>query len=116
MKNNFLRGFCIEWDSLDKDSFVRRIPALKCLDRLSFDKPITLFSGENGSGKSTLLEAIATEYGFNPEGGTVNFNFSTYDASSGLDNSIILSKGVRRAKSGYFSHIRDAVPATAAGL
>ncbi len=51
MKNNFLRGFYIEWDSLGKDSFVRHVPALKGLDRLSFDKPITLFSGENGSGK-----------------------------------------------------------------
>ena len=102
MKNNFLRGFYIEWDSIGKDSFVNRIPALKGLDRLSFDKPITLFCGENGSGKSTLLEAIATEYGFNPEGGTVNFNFSTYDASSDLDKSIVLTKGVRRARSGYF--------------
>ncbi len=102
MKDNFLRGFFIEWDDVDKDSFVRYIPALKDLMWLGFDKPITIFSGENGSGKSTLLEAIAVEYGFNGEGGTMNFNFSTYDISSNLDTSIILSKGARRAKIGYF--------------
>ena len=33
--------------------------------------------GENGTGKSTLLEAIAAAWGFNPEGGTRNFRFST---------------------------------------
>ena len=56
MKNNFLRGFYIEWDSLDKDSFVRRIPALKCLDRLSFDKPITLFSGTEAESPRCLKQ------------------------------------------------------------
>ncbi|MFE8046158.1 hypothetical protein RBA69_05360 [Brenneria goodwinii] len=30
--------------------------------------------GENGSGKSTLLESLAVSMGFNPEGGTKNFN------------------------------------------
>jgi predicted ATPase len=33
--------------------------------------------GENGTGKSTLLEAIAIAFGFNPEGGTKNFRFSS---------------------------------------
>ena len=45
---------------------------------LRFHKPITFFVGENGSGKSTMLEAIAVAYGFNPEGGTKNYSFSTY--------------------------------------
>ena len=35
---------------------------------MEFHKNITFFCGENGSGKSTLLEAIAVNYGFNPEG------------------------------------------------
>lgn len=102
MKDNFLRGIYIEWDELDKDSYARRIPALSKLSRLDFDKSVTLFSGENGSGKSTLLEAIACEYGFNAEGGTLNFNFSTYDDISDLGDAIVIVKGTERAKSGYF--------------
>ncbi len=59
-----------------------------------FNKPITFFVGENGSGKSTLLEAIAVAYGFNPEGGTKNYSFSTYDSHSELCEAIRLIKGV----------------------
>ena len=58
--------------------------------------------GENGSGKSTLLEAIAVAYGFNPEGGTRNYSFSTYDSHSELCDTIRLIKGAYRAKMGYF--------------
>lgn len=49
-----------------------------------FNKPIIFLVGENGSGKSTLLEAIAVAYGFNPEGGTKNYSFSTYESHSEL--------------------------------
>lgn len=41
---------------------------------------VTFPVGENGSGKSTLLEAIATAWGLNPEGGTRNFRFTTFDS------------------------------------
>ena len=58
--------------------------------------------GENGSGKSTLLEALAVAYGFNPEGGTKNYSFSTYDSHSRLHEAIKVSKGYRKAKWGYF--------------
>jgi predicted ATPase len=58
--------------------------------------------GENGSGKSTLLEAIAVQYGFNPEGGTKNYSFSTYDSHSELCDALTLIKGARKAKWGYF--------------
>ena len=58
--------------------------------------------GENGSGKSTLLEAIAIAYGFNPEGGTKNYSFSTYDSHSNLCESMRLLKGYRKAGWGYF--------------
>lgn len=50
------------------------------MEEVVFEKPITFFVGENGSGKSTLLEALAVSYGFNPEGGTKNYSFSTYDS------------------------------------
>ena len=35
------------------------VPAVRTLDRLDLDVPVTFFVGENGSGKSTLLEGIA---------------------------------------------------------
>lgn len=37
------------------------IPAIKGLDRLVFDAPVTLLAGDNGTGKSTLLEALAVK-------------------------------------------------------
>ena len=40
-------------------SFPFSVPAIRTLDTLSLDSPVTYFVGENGSGKSTLLEAIA---------------------------------------------------------
>jgi predicted ATPase len=62
----------------------RSIPAFRALGQLTFSRPVTFFVGENGSGKSTLLEAIAVNYGFNPEGGSRNFRFSTRDSHSEL--------------------------------
>lgn len=62
------------------------LPAIKSLDGFTFQKPVTIFVGENGMGKSTILEAIAIKYGFNPEGGSRNFNFATYKSYSALHN------------------------------
>ena len=45
---------------------------------------------------------MAIEYGFNPEGGTINYSFSTYDSHSQLHEAIRISKGYRQAKGGYF--------------
>jgi predicted ATPase len=72
------------------------------VEHLTFHKPITFFVGENGSGKSTMLEAIAVAYGFNPEGGTRNYSFSTYDSHSELCNAIRLARGYKKAGWGYF--------------
>ena len=46
-----------------------------------FYKTYYFFVGENGTEKSTFLEAIAMVLGFNPEGGSKNFTFSTYSRS-----------------------------------
>ena len=97
-----INGVLIDWDKIDRGSYLREIPAIHDVDRIDFSNPVTFFVGENGSGKSTLLEAIAVEYGFNPEGGTRNYNFSTYDSHSELCQAIRLSRGVRRARYGYF--------------
>ena len=90
-----IQGVSIDWNKIDEGSYLRGIEAIKGLEELSFNKNITIFVGENGSGKSTMLEAIAVSYGFNPEGGTRNYSFSTYDSHSELCEAIRLSRGIR---------------------
>ena len=102
MNDLFIQKISIDWGTITEDSYLRQIEALKNMQSLQLSKPITIFTGENGSGKSTLLEAVAVAYGFNPEGGTKNYNFSTYDSHSELHEAITLSKGYRRATGGYF--------------
>jgi predicted ATPase len=63
---------------------------------------VTFIIGENGSGKSTLLEAIAVAWGFNPEGGSKNFRFSTRRSHSELNEYLTLVKGIKRPRDGYF--------------
>ncbi|MDD2362028.1 MAG: AAA family ATPase [Oscillospiraceae bacterium] len=89
---------------IDKQSYLSKLPAIKYLSdnkSLSLSKNVTFFVGENGTGKSTLIESIAVAYGFNPEGGTKNFNFSTNQSHSDLWEHITLSKG-KFAKDGFF--------------
>ncbi len=102
MNENFIREISIDWNYVEKDSYLRNIKALTNLTKMEFDSPITYFVGENGTGKSTLLEAIAVAYGFNAEGGTLNYRFSTFDDVSNLSNAIKLSKSFVRPKGNYF--------------
>ena len=98
----FIKSLIIHWDKVSKNSYVRKIKSLKGLESLAFQSPVTFYVGENGSGKSTLLEAMAVSYGFNPEGRTMNYDFSTFDSHSELYEAVTLVKGYRRAKWGYF--------------
>ena len=75
---------------------------MRSLHTLELHPKVTFIIGENGSGKSTLLEAIATAWGFNPEGGTKNFRFQTRRSHSTLHEYLLLLKGIRRAKDGFF--------------
>ena len=102
MNNLYLQGLRIDWESVPQDSYVHKIPAIKSISEIKFEKGVTFLVGENGSGKSTLLEAIAVAFGYNAEGGTRNYNFSTYNDLSPLSDSITLVKGFRRPKFGYF--------------
>ncbi len=63
---------------------------------------ITFFVGENGSGKSTLMEAIAVAAGFNPEGGSKHFNFSTRASHSKLHGALRLVRTAKRPSTGFF--------------
>ena len=78
------------------------LPVIKNLESIEFHPKVTFFVGENGTGKSTLLEAIATAWGFNPEGGTKNFSFSTRKSHSELHKYLRLSKSYKRPKDGFF--------------
>ncbi|WP_055106659.1 AAA family ATPase [Paenibacillus ihumii] len=78
------------------------LPAVADLEQLDFHPRVTYIVGENGMGKSTLLEAIAVALGFNPEGGTLNFNFSTAETHSELHEYIRLVRGVRKPRDGFF--------------
>jgi len=69
-----------------EDCYLHTLPVVRHLAerQLDFSSQVTFFVGENGTGKSTLLEALAVAYGFNPEGGTKNFRFSTAATHSEL--------------------------------
>ncbi|WP_410514179.1 AAA family ATPase [Paenibacillus sp. BR2-3] len=78
------------------------LPAVRTLERLVFQKQVTFLVGENGTGKSTLLEGIAAAWGFNPEGGTLNFSFNTRPSHSSLYEFFRIARGVTRPKDGFF--------------
>lgn len=91
-------------NSLSENSYLNDLPIIKYLaanKKLKFSSNITFLVGENGTGKSTLLEAIAVAYGFNAEGGTINFSFSTKDTHSELSEHLTLTKR-DYAKDGFF--------------
>jgi len=87
---------------IDDSVYPFSLPAVKNLKSLPLKSNVTFLIGENGTGKSTLLEAIAVNYGFNPEGGSRHFNFSTMPTHSQLHEHITLVKNHRKAKDGFF--------------
>ncbi|VBB07133.1 atpase aaa-type core [Lucifera butyrica] len=78
------------------------LPAISNLHEIKLHPKVTFFIGENGAGKSTLVEAIAIAFGFNPEGGSKHFSFSTRESHSELYKYIVLRKGVKRPRDSYF--------------
>lgn len=102
MNDQFIQKIRIDWDKISDFNYLKRIPAFNDINQIEFTRPITFFVGENGSGKSTLLEAIAIASGFNPEGGSRNYYFSTHDDYSDLYKALQIKKGYRKEKWGYF--------------
>ncbi len=86
----------------ERVAYPYNIPSILNLEELKFSKSVTFITGENGSGKSTLVEALAIKAGFNPEGGSRNFNFKTQDSHSELYNDIKLIRGPYRNTDGFF--------------
>ncbi|MGH7461220.1 MAG: AAA family ATPase [Longimicrobiales bacterium] len=100
---HYVRSVRLLRDQIDSfDPFPFHLPAVRNLSELTFHPAGTFLVGENGSGKSTLWEGIAIAYGYNPEGGSRNFNFATRNSHSVLHRHLRLVRGVQRPKDGYF--------------
>ncbi|MDR6884658.1 AAA family ATPase [Bacillus sp. 3255] len=101
--NSYLRQIQLNRKGIPSyNSYPFNLGAIKNLNQLDFHPKVTYIVGENGMGKSTLMESIAVAWGFNPEGGTINFSFSTRSTHSNLYEYIHLIKGPRRPKDGFF--------------
>lgn len=50
-------------DASREDTYPLTVPLLRDLDRLTFDRPVTMLCGDNGSGKTTLMELLAMKLG-----------------------------------------------------
>jgi hypothetical protein len=101
-------GF-LRWIELDADvpsaGYPYTLPVvagLRAAGRLRLDPAVTFLTGDNGTGKSTLIEAIAVAAGFNPEGGSVNFRFSTRATESPLGRYLRLVRAPGKPRTGYF--------------
>lgn len=86
----------------DWKAFPFCIPAVKKLKRLELHPAVTFLIGENGIGKSTLIEAMAIRMGFNPEGGSKNFQFKTRESHSELYHFLTLERAPHRPMDGFF--------------
>nr|WP_295972128.1 AAA family ATPase [uncultured Bacillus sp.] len=84
------------------DNFPLNLPAIRHFQDIDLHPNVTYIIGENGMGKSTLLEGISIALGFNPEGGSLNFRFSSYDSHSNLEQYLRIAKGVYRAQDSFF--------------
>lgn len=103
LNTQFLIEVALQRDTVPSfDAYPFRLNAVRRLDTLRLHPAVTFLVGENGAGKSTLLEATAVAWGFNPEGGTLNFNFTTRDSHSTLWRHLRLSRGVQRPRDGFF--------------
>lgn len=104
LKRYYIRSVKLAERIFNETGYLTKLPVVRNLadiKELRFQKPVTFFVGENGTGKSTLLEALAVAMGFNAEGGSRNFNFSTNSTESRLHEFLAIAKADYPAD-GYF--------------
>ncbi|HVH67159.1 MAG TPA: AAA family ATPase [Gemmatimonadales bacterium] len=87
-------------------AFPFSIPAIRTLDELTLERPVTFFVGENGSGKSTLLEGIAAAAGLPTVGAADLTADETLAAQRRLARALRLSWS-RRTTRGFFLRAED---------
>jgi predicted ATPase len=91
------------WDGME---FPFSVPAIRALERLDLDVPVTFFVGENGSGKSTLLEGIAAAAGLPAVGAMDVARDGTLAAQRRLGDALRLEWS-QRARRGFFLRAED---------
>lgn len=103
INNLFVREICIN-RNIPQENYINNLPVVNWLKHssLEFSQPVTFIVGENGVGKSTLIEGLAVALGFNPEGGSKNFNFSTENSHSDLYKYLSVKRGLRQPRDGFF--------------
>jgi len=103
VRDEWLRSVVLRRDKVESfDRYPFNLPAVRALESIEFTRPVTYFVGENGSGKSTLIEAIAIKWGFNAEGGSTAFRFSTASSHSELHDYLRLIRAPHRPSDGFF--------------
>ncbi len=101
----FLQWVELDESGVDLSSYPFTLPVvagLRAAGRLVLDPAVTFLVGDNGTGKSTLIEAVAVAAGFNPEGGSNNFRFSTRATESVLGQHLKLVRGITKPRTGFF--------------
>lgn len=101
MDKYYIRGIKLS-SKVGTNEYPMSIPAIQQIESVNTESQVTFLVGENGTGKSTIVEAIAVAAGFNAEGGTKNYSFSSQNSTSDLADNITLVRGVHREKYGYF--------------
>lgn len=86
----------------DDGAYPFNLPVVRTTETLAFHPRVTFIVGENGSGKSTLVEALAVAWGFNAEGGSKNFGFTTRGSHSPLHRYVRPVRQAARPTDGYF--------------
>jgi predicted ATPase len=98
----YLRAFEVTAPLSERSAYPLDLAALRDVESLALDPRMTIFVGENGSGKSTLVEGLAVAAGFNPEGGSTNFNFRTQRHLPELATHLRLIRNPTRPRTGFF--------------
>jgi predicted ATPase len=82
------------------------VPAIRTLEGLPLERPVTFFVGENGSGKSTLLEGIAAAARLPTVGSAEVQHDDTLEAQRRLGKALRLS-WAKRTTRGFFLRAED---------
>ncbi len=98
----YLRAFEVTAPREERREYPLDLAAVRNVESLALDPRMTIFVGENGSGKSTLVEGLAVAAGFNPEGGSTNFNFRTQSHLPELAAHLRLVRNPTRPRTGFF--------------
>ncbi len=100
----FIRSVVLA-DAPAPDEYPFNLPVvvgLRAAGHMELAPGVTFLIGDNGSGKSTLVEAIAVAAGFNAEGGSRSFRFSTRATESSLGEHLTLRRSPGRERTSYF--------------